>query len=700
VFHSIYIAGAEPHSGKSIIVLGMMEMLRAITPNVGFFRPVVEENNGHDPLIHLVSKRYNLESDNRQLYGCIHDVARHMIAEGRQDELQKLILGKYRAVQEKYDIVLCAGSDFTSASSALELKFNAELANHFGSLLVPVIKGQGRNAEEIAEAVRMLEGHLAASQHCELLAAFANRVPPDEVEKLQALLKDSPFPFYVLPERRSLERSTVGEIARELRLETLYSTPQAMTHEVAQYKVAAMQVQDFLSHLESCTMVITPGDRSDIILATLAADVSNAYPMVAGMILSGSQRPSPDVNKLLEGMNPLRLPILLSPWDTFETVLKVNEVEGIILPSDERKIAVALGLMESCVDVQQLRERIVQNNGQRMTPLMFEFDMIQRAKARRMHIVLPESSDERILRAAEIISLRDVAQITLLGEEGMVQAQAAQLGLKLHGVNIVNPRTSEWRQEFADTYCELRQHKAVIPALAWDTMVDISYFGTMMVHLGYADGMVSGAVNTTQHTIRPAFEIIKTKPGSRLVSSIFFMCLEDRVLVYGDCAVNPNPNAEQLADIAITSSDTAKMFGIEPRTAMLSYSSGESGKGDDVEMVRAGVKLARERRPDLKIDGPIQYDAAVDASVARSKMPGSEVAGKASVFIFPDLNTGNNTYKAVQRSAGAVAIGPVLQGLNKPVNDLSRGCTVTDIVNTVVITAIQAQQQAGQEPEA
>jgi phosphate acetyltransferase len=326
-----------------------------------------------------------------------------------------------------------------------------------------------------------------------------------------------------------------------------------------------------------------------------------------------------------------------------------------------------------------------------MTPLMFEYELIQRAKSIPRHIVLPESDDERILRAAEILSLREVAKITLLGEEETVRARAMHLGLNLRRVEVLDPRKSEWRQQFADAYYELRKHKNVTPESAYDTMVDVSYFGTMMVHFGYADGMVSGAVHTTQHTIRPAFEIIKTKPDAGLVSSVFFMCLEDRVLVYGDCAVNPNPNAEQLADIAVTSSETALMFGIEPRTAMLSYSSGQSGKGDDVDMVREAVRLAHAKNPTLKIDGPIQYDAAVDASVASSKMPDSEVAGKATVFIFPDLNTGNNTYKAVQRSANAVAVGPVLQGLNKPVNDLSRGCTVTDIVNTVAITAIQAQ---------
>ncbi|PID48792.1 MAG: phosphate acetyltransferase [Proteobacteria bacterium] len=694
MFQSIYIAGAEPRSGKSIIVLGMMEMMRAITPKVGFFRPVITENNGRDPLIHLIAKRYTLDFVGNELYGCTIEVARRMITEGQYEELLKLIIAKYRAVQERSDIVVCAGTDFTGASSALELDFNATLANNFGCLFLPIVKGQGRSAEEIADALGMLEDHLETNQRCELLAAFANRVPSTAVEQLTELLQGSRYPCYILPERHALERPTVAEIARALGFETLYGTRQLLNHEVARYTVAAMQVQDFLDHLDNRSLVITPGDRADIITACLAADASASYPLIAGIILTGGQTPAPQVQKLIEGMKPLRLPILSSPLDTFQTALKINEVEGGILPADERKIAVALGLIESNVNMQQLRELIVQNNAQRMTPLMFEYELIQRAKSQRKHIVLPEGNDERILRAAEILSLRDVVQITLLGVEEEVCAKALHLGLKLRNITIIEPRKSPLRREFAEAYHELRKHKNITLDFAYDTMVDMSYFGTMMVHLGYADGMVSGAVHTTQHTIRPAFEIIRTRPDIALVSSVFLMCLEDRVLVYGDCAVNPNPNAEQLADIAITSSDTAHMFGIEPRTAMLSYSSGDSGKGDDVERVRTAVKLARQRRPDLKMDGPIQYDAAVDASVAHSKMPGSEVAGKATVFIFPDLNTGNNTYKAVQRSADAVAIGPVLQGLNKPVNDLSRGCTVTDIVNTVAITAIQAQESA------
>jgi phosphate acetyltransferase len=373
----------------------------------------------------------------------------------------------------------------------------------------------------------------------------------------------------------------------------------------------------------------------------------------------------------------------------------VSGVYAGIDPGCSRKIARSLGVFESNVDLGLLERRIDVMRSERVTPLMFQNGLLSRARARRRHVVLPEGTEERILRAAEIVRLRDVVDLTLLGNPGAVAEKIAALGLSLEGVRVVDPLTSEWREDFGRTYFELRKHKGVSPEMAHDAMADSSYFGTMMVHRGLADGMVSGAVHTTQHTIRPALEFVRTRPGVSIVSSVFFMCLPDRVLVYGDCAINPDPNAEQLAHIAISSADTARSFGVEPRVAMLSYSTGESGKGADVDKVKEATRIAHALRPDLKLEGPIQYDAAIDPDVARVKLPGSEVAGHATVFIFPDLNAGNNAYKAVQRAASAVAIGPVLQGLKKPVNDLSRGCTVTDIVNTIAITAIQAQGEEG-----
>lgn len=452
-----------------------------------------------------------------------------------------------------------------------------------------------------------------------------------------------------------------------------------------------MQLPHVLERMRDGALVITPGDRADVILGSLVSLFSEQGPNIAGLILTGGLTPEAKVARVIEGLKSPRFPIMMVDSDTFATTVSVSSVGSVIRPADERKIALALGVFESGVDVAELAERIAVVRSTRITPIMFEYDLIERAKSNRQHIVLPEGEENRILRAAEIVLRRNAADLTLLGNVNEIQKRISSLGLDLKNARTIDPCESEWLEEFAETFFELRRHKGVPRDLARDMMLDVSYFGTMMVYKGLADGMVSGSVHTTQHTLRPAFEFIRTKPGYSLISSVFFMCLADRVLVYGDCAVNPNPNPEQLAEIAVASAETARAFGIEPRVAMLSYSTGESGKGEDVDKVREATQLARQRRPDLKIEGPIQYDAAIDASVAATKLPKSEVAGHATVFIFPDLNTGNNTYKAVQRSANAVAIGPVIQGLNKPVNDLSRGCTVTDIVNTVAITAIQAQ---------
>jgi phosphate acetyltransferase len=383
--------------------------------------------------------------------------------------------------------------------------------------------------------------------------------------------------------------------------------------------------------------------------------------------------------------------VLEAPGEIHEVVNTVNSLRPSLSPANDRRIAMALGLFQSHVDAAELERHLSLERPARMTPLMFESELLERAGAGRRHIVLPEGDDERVLRAADILLRRGAAELTLLGDEKEVRARAAALGLDLGEAHLVDPQTSPSREGYARVYHELRRHKGVTEENAFDTLGDVTYFGTLMVHAGDADGMVSGAVHPTADTIRPALATVRAREGVSVVSSVFLMCLADRVLVYGDCAVNPQPDPEQLADIAISSAETAETFGIEPRVAMLSYSTGESGKGERVEAVRLASQTVRERRPDLKVEGPIQYDAAVDAGVARLKLPDSEVAGQATVFIFPDLDTGNIAYKAVQRSAGAVAIGPVLQGLRKPVNDLSRGCTVTDIVNTVAITAIQAQ---------
>jgi len=694
---SIYIAGAGSGSGKSVVVLGFMEMLSAVNRRVGFFRPVVSGPVEQDNLTTLIRERYDLPFPAEMLYGCTSQMASELAAAGHYDELLKLILNKFMLLDEQCDLVLCAGTDYDGLVPSLEFDFNADLANNFGCSIVVVVKGFQRSSEEALHAVHMAHESMI-DRGGDLLATVVNGVHSDHVDvvkrRARAVLPQTET-LHVLPETEALAKPTIGEIYKMLQTELLCGEADALNQVVSNYKVAAMEVPDFLNYVEDGCLIITAGDRSDIILASLAADVADSFPRVAGLLLTGGLKPVENVQRLLFGLRRSKVAVLCTQRDTFQTALAVNKVESVILPGDERKIAAALGVFESSVDIKGLQESIVLHQSARITPLMFEYELIQRAKSQRKRIVLPEGQDERILRAAEILTLRGVAELVLLGNPDKIRRRIGELGLQLEGIQIIDPIQSSKRSDYAAVYHQLRAHKGISEQIAFDALEDVSYFGTLMVYTGDADGMVSGALHTTQHTIRPSFETIRTKPDTKLVSSVFFMCMPDRVLVYGDCAVNPNPDAEQLADIAITSAGTAAAFGVEPRIAMLSYSTGSSGKGADVEKVREAVAIARKRRPDLKFEGPIQYDAAVDASVARSKMPDSEVAGQATVFIFPDLNTGNNTYKAVQRSAGAVAIGPVLQGLNKPVNDLSRGCTVTDIVNTVAITAIQAQTIEG-----
>jgi phosphate acetyltransferase len=689
----IYVASAEAQTDKAIVVLGMMELLWHQTQKVGFFRPIIKDEQDMDPMIHLIKSRYNLKFAYDEMYGFTHDIARDMIAANRYDEFQKLIIEKYKKLEAQCDVVLVAGTDFTGVSTPLEFDFNVDVANNLNCVMVPVARGLGRNLIDISEGVTALVESLE-KRKCDILAIVVNRVAADLVVDAMVRLKSaapSGVPIYAIAENAMLWKPTIGEIAKAINAKFLSGQDGALHREVTDYKVAAMRLANFLDHIKEGTVVITPGDRDDITIGSILADLATTYPRIGGLILSGGFLPSPQIQKLIDGFAKDVVPILSVDGDTFTTAVKVSQVEGTLQPENSRKIETALGLFEAGVNVQELKDRVSVSKPTRLTPLMFEYSLIQQAKSNKQHIVLPEGEEPRILRATELLMLRQVCDITLLGDPEKIKAKIAELGLKLDKINIINPGTSELRKEYAETYYEARKHKGVTPEMAFDTMSDASYFGTMMVFKGQADGMVSGSINTTQHTIRPSLEFVKTKPGVKIVSSVFLMCMSDRVLVFGDCAVNPNPEAQQLADIAISSADTAAAFGIEPRVAMLSYSTGSSGKGKDVEKVIEATRLAKEARPDLKLEGPLQFDAAIDPEVASVKLPNSEVAGKATVFIFPDLNTGNNTYKAVQRSANAVAIGPVLQGLNKPVNDLSRGCTVADILNTVVITAIQAQ---------
>lgn len=690
---NLYIAAIEAGSGKSLVSLGLMELLSKRIHRLGFFRPVIHSGDRPDNDLELIRSRYQLGLPYDSQYALTHEEARQLSAQGQYEELLKRVIEKYKNLERQCDFVVCEGIDATDIDPAFVDNFNVRVAKHLAAPLLIVANGRHKTIDEVVGAVRT-EREAFLEEDCEILATMVNRVEPEYVTQIQDQLAQvwcCPDPVFVLPEDHTIAQPTVGEILTALNGNLIYGEDSQLTREVQSYKVAAMELPNFLDRIQEGSLIITPGDRGDIVLGCLTATFSENYPKVAGIVLTGGLALSPQIKALLDGVRRLVVPMFSVETDTYHTAMQIHSVHAEIKPENDRKIATALGIFESHVDTGKLADLIAVSRSDRITPIMFEYELIERAKTKKQHIVLPESNDDRILRATEILLRRGVVDVTLLGNEQEIREQTAALGLNLEGVQIINPLTSEWYDDYAATYYDLRKHKGITDGFARDIMHDASYFGTMMVYKGVADGMVSGALHTTAHTIRPALEFIRTQPGCSIVSSVFLMCLDDRVLVYGDCAVNPNPNPQQLADIAISSAITAQTFGIDPLVAMLSYSTGESGKGEDVDKVKEATKLARELRPDLKIEGPIQYDAAVDESVAKTKLPESEVAGHATVLIFPDLNTGNNTYKAVQRSADAVAIGPVLQGLRKPVNDLSRGCTVTDIVNTVAITAIQAQ---------
>ncbi|MEU6575276.1 phosphate acetyltransferase [Streptomyces sp. NPDC046805] len=690
---SVYVTGIDRGDGRQVVELGVMELLTRQVDRVGVFRPLV--HHSPDRLFELLRARYRLSQDPATVYGMDYHEASALQAERGSDELVSTLVDRFHKVARDYDVVLVLGTDFADTQLPDELSLNARLANEFGASVIPVVGGRKQTAESVRSEVRNAY-RAYTGLGCDVLAMVANRVDrEDRAEIADRLASGLPVPCYVLPDEPALSAPTVSQIGHALDAKVLLGDDSGLARDALGFVFGGATLSHFLPALTPGCMVVTPGDRADLVVGSLAAH-SAGTPPIAGVVLTLNEVPSDGILTLAARLAP-GTPVLSVAGNSFPTAEQLLSLEGKLSAATPRKAETALGVFERYVDTGELQDRVSAPSSDRLTPMMFEHKLLEQARSDRRRVVLPEGTEARVLHAAEVLLRRDVCDLTLLGPVDQIRKKAADLGIDLADAQLIDPATSELRDGFAEKYAQLRAHKGVTVELAYDVVSDVNYFGTLMVQEGLADGMVSGSVHSTAATIRPAFEIIKTKPGgapsggASIVSSVFFMCLADQVLVYGDCAVNPDPNAEQLADIAIQSAATAARFGVEPRIAMLSYSTGTSGSGADVDKVRAATELARQRRPDLKIEGPIQYDAAVEPTVAAAKLPGSEVAGQASVLIFPDLNTGNNTYKAVQRSAGAIAVGPVLQGLRKPVNDLSRGALVSDIVNTVAITAIQAQ---------
>ena len=697
--NNLYVAATEPRSGKSAISLGLMELLTRNIKKVTFFKPLVNVNHSkgeRDNTINLIKSQYNLCTDYEEMYAYTAAEASHLISLGKQADMMDGIMAKYNHLASISDFILCEGIELEGASASFDFDINVEIANNLGCPMILVASAKMKTPDEIIRSIKVYH-ELMETRSCDMLATIVNRLDPHYQGKLTSRLKQEVHKglTYIIPNDDNLGNPSVGEVARLLNAEILYGE-QNLTRHVRSFTIAAMQLRNLLARIEYGTLVITPGDRSDVVLACLAAVQSMTMPNISGIMLTGGLVPEGPVQTVIEGF-PETVPIIAVNENTFEAAIRVENIHAAITPDNTRKITEALAVFERHIDMDELSDKIIKTKTTIVTPKMFESQLLQRARADKQHIVLPEGESDRILQAAEQLLRRDVVDLTLLGDENRIKERISSLGLHLDKAEIIEPRKSPYFEEYAQTYYELRKSKGITLDHAQDVMGDLNFYGTMMIYKGHADGMVSGAEHTTADTIRPAFQFIKTRPDCSIVSSVFLMCLNDRVLAYGDCAVNPNPTAEELAEIAISSAQTAAIFGINPLVAMLSYSSGRSGKGEQVEKVRKATELAQEKAqtlfPGLEIEGPIQYDAAVDPAVGRAKMPESKVAGRATVFVFPDLNTGNNTYKAVQRSANAVAIGPILQGLRKPVNDLSRGCLVADIINTVAITAVQAQAE-------
>jgi len=694
---SIYIATTEPNSGKSLLSLGILRMMLTKSSRVGYFRPIINDKDGSEIDHHTKTAIdfFELDLKYQDCYAYEQKEVLQLLAQDKIDVVLNTVIEKYKKLEAQFDYVLVEGSDFSGERSFTELDINLNIAKNLGIPAMIVASGIGKNAQDFTDSL-FITYQSFIEKEVDVIGIVANKVTREDLEIVTEKLHHkilSSVQISIIPKIDFLNNPTVKEVTETLNGKVLFGDV-FLDNTIGNFTTGAMQLRNYLVHLEEDTLVITPGDRADIILGALQANVSSNYPKVAGIILTGGLMPEESILKLIEGVQST-VPVVSVDGNTFSVANKVGAVKSKIYATNEKKILMALDIFDTYVNSELLAESLTSYTSDKITPRMFQYNMLQRAKLHRKHIVLPEGEEERIIRAAYRLQLLDIVDLTLLGNKEGIQQKCNQLGLQMDftKINILNPEDSIHNDDFAKTLYEARKHKGMTETTAVDLVRDVSYYGTLMILNGLADGMVSGAIHTTQHTIKPALQLIKTKPGVSVVSSVFFMCLSDRVSVMGDCAVNPNPNAEQLAEIAISSAISSEAFGIEAKIAMLSYSSGDSGKGEEVEKVRKATEIVKLKHPNFKIEGPIQYDAAVDMSVAKNKLPNSEVAGQASVLIFPDLNTGNNTYKAIQRETGALAIGPMLQGLNKPVNDLSRGCTVDDIFNTVLLTAIQAEQK-------
>lgn len=707
---NLFIAPTSMDSGLTSVCLGLLRALERVGVSVGFYKPFSQSvhqgesqhNAGKDPSVAFVRARSHLEPPDPMSLR----EAQQLLNKGKADLLMETVVGEYQKVAKTVDVVIIEGL-VPDRSEAYIARLNVELARNLGSEVVLVSTPKNSTAQELDEELDFSSRLFANPSDPDVIGIILNKVgEPEKSEftpRVNSEAANTPIDFQndckvfangrfrllaCIPWQPELLAVRVSDIARELQVPVLHEG-QMQSRRVQKVSVCARTIRNMIDTLKPGTLMVTPGDREDVIVATAVAAL-NGVPL-AGLMLTGDLMPDNRVVDLCRRALDTGLPVLRAKTNTYETAHRLANLSAAIPIDDPDRIEKAMEAVATRVDTDWLQEHLKVQRQSRLSPPAFRYLLSERARAAAKRIVLPEGNEPRTVQAAIICHQRGLARCALIGSPGEVANVAKSLGLSLpEDIEIIDP--AKVRGQYIQPMVELRKHKGLTPDMAEAMLEDNVVLGTMMVAMDEADGLVSGAVHTTANTVRPALQLIKTHDEAKVVSSVFFMLLPQQVVVYGDCAINPDPNAEELADIAIQSAQSAEAFGIEPVVAMISYSTGESGSGQDVEKVREATRIARERRPDLLIDGPLQYDAAAIDSVGRSKAPDSKVAGRATVFIFPDLNTGNTTYKAVQRSANVVSIGPMLQGLRKPVNDLSRGALVEDIVFTIAITALQAKQ--------
>ncbi|KAF1323191.1 Phosphate acetyltransferase, partial [Globisporangium splendens] len=721
---SLYVTSTEYTKKTSPVLLGLANTLEQKFSSVGYFRPIAPGKTSgiEDHHMELMKSELELPEQINELYGVTSERALECWMTGKSDDLVEEILSSFEHCKKNHDFMIIEGSPVTEHESAMSWKINIDIARAIGSpvlLLTDMSAVSYTNGDLVEEIVSrtVLGKEQVEAAGLNYFGTIANRVRSADATTMQGKLRDAMakkgLPFLgFLPHDSLIASKRLNEVAHKLGAKQLFGSKEISNNViVSDAVVATSHLRDLFAHLKKYNdgiLVITSADRSDILLGLLASRIPGVLPNVAGIVLTNGDYPHSNTHEILQGVSELdktglSIPIFVVPHDTYSTATAVSHVSTDIMPTSVRKIGQCKNLFDQFIEKTNLIGELDEGVVLHRSPKHFNHFVLNKARAAQRHIVLTEGEDIRILQAADEILRQRLAKLTILGDPDEIRLHAKTMNLDLSGASVIKPMDSERLNSYAERLYEMRKHKGMTKEIARDTIAEETYYGTMMVEMGDADGMVSGACHTTANTIRPALQLIKTSPERPLVSSVFFMCLEDGVRIYGDCAVNTNPTAEELAQIAVTSAESAEAFGMIPRVALLSYATGDSNKGPIIDKVREATKIAQEMRPDLDIYGPIQYDAAVDESIAKQKLKadstGARVAGHANVLIFPDLNTGNNTYKAVQQSTQCVAMGPMLQGLRKPVNDLSRGATVKDIVTTVAITAIQAEQMISKKAE-